>query len=72
MTLKVKKVANGYYLKLVDEDRTEEYVFNDDKSKLDAFIDLLWSINNLIGPSTNRYSEERLSIGIIPGDKYSE
>jgi hypothetical protein len=40
-----------------------------EKKEIDCWIDALYHINELIGPTTNRYSKHRLHIGTKPGDK---
>lgn len=48
-------------------------VFENDENQdedLGAFIRMLRLLNDEIGPTTSRYSKERIAIGIEPGDKY--
>jgi len=74
--LNITSVMNGWIVKCkydVDESRT--YVFSHDDregSDVKAFVQLLWQINECIGPSTSRYSAERVSISVRAGDKYGD
>jgi len=46
-------------------------VVNPTKETMEAFVRLLWEVNDLIGPTTSRYSPHRVTIGLEPGDKHS-
>lgn len=51
------------------------FVFSEDESKdvdLKPFTDLLWMLNEQIGPRTSKYSKERLAINIEKGSCYEE
>lgn len=43
-----------------------------DEESIRRFADFLWTINTLYGPSTSRYSEFRIKIDIISGDKFED
>lgn len=42
---------------------------DDEEGEMNSWIDALYHINELIGPTTNRYSKHRLHICTKPGDK---
>jgi hypothetical protein len=79
----IEKVDNGYIVehdtgfeedsvtKIVCQEKEED--FNSEESgEVDAFADLLWTLNEMIGPSTSRYAKKRIYIEIKPGDKYED
>lgn len=78
--IKIEMTGNGWILKDdSDPDMPKKMVFEDigrgspinpDKVTMEAFTRLLWSINDLIGPTTSRYSKHRLHISLKKGDKY--
>lgn len=69
----IKMVSNGWVL----EDKTDDEfvrvtVFehgDSEKSEVETFIRLLWAVNDIMGPSTSRYSENRVSVSSVRGDK---
>lgn len=82
MKLTIELVANGWMLtdesdpempkKHVFEDTGSGSLVNADRESLEAFRRLLWSINDLLGPSTSRYSKDRIYIELKPGDKHED
>ena len=44
----------------------------DGETEAESFIRVLWVINHEIGPSTSRYSSQRIHITMEPGDKYED
>lgn len=78
--IKIEMVANGWILeehsdldfprKTVFEDAGKGSQFEPDKDTMDAFVRLLWAVNDLMGPSTSRYSKHRIHISLKRGDKY--
>lgn len=68
MKATIKSTLNGYILSLkMDDEGIEQYVFAD---TVEGFQELLFELNNYIGPSTSRYSAQRIQITIEPGDKF--
>jgi len=75
--VRIRPVLNGWILEIkVDKDQTDRYVFSYDEvpgeeQEVKAFAGLLRTLNNLVGPSTSRYSAHRVYVDVQPGDKYS-
>lgn len=77
--IKIEIVENGWLItdetnpdgprKLVIE-CNEVVTINPSQETMEAFCGLLWRVNDLIGPTTSRYSPHRLKISLEPGDKY--
>jgi len=75
----IKVADNGFILShtvTFDNDPPDhtDYVYqnNEEDDGLSAMADMLRTINDLLGPSTSRYSKERIYVNIEPGDKYEE
>lgn len=72
--IKVDAVNNGWILthQIQDEvDEIEVFEFlNSEEDKARAFQRLLYSISDLLGPMSSRYSQHRIKICIVSGDKY--
>lgn len=66
----IERVLNGYLITHTMDGGSEKYVFTEKESEVQTFADLLWQLNDLIGPSTSRYDEERIQISVVPGDKH--
>lgn len=75
MSITIESAVNGWYLIHSEEGEPDQvYVFHGEggeQSEVEAFRDLLATIDTLYGPSTSRYSEHRIYIRIEPGDKHS-
>jgi hypothetical protein len=79
----IQKVDNGYIIehdtgfeddkvqRLVCEEREGDFM-SEDSGEVDAFASLLWTLNEMIGPSTSRYAKKRIYIEVKPGDKYED
>lgn len=75
--LMIKMVTNGWILEdSHDEESVRYHVFehkdsfmDGEKEEVESFARLLWTINDIIGPSTSRYSKHRISVSIVKGDK---
>jgi hypothetical protein len=76
--IKIEAVDNGWIITdETDPDGPNKVVvqadgvrsINPSQETMEAFVDLLWRVNNLIGPTTSRYSSHRLSIDLVKGDK---
>lgn len=80
MKLTIETASNGWLIrKEPDEldDRSELHVFShsdsfDDTAEVHAFARVLWCLNDLIGPSTSRYSKARVYVEVKPGDKHDD
>lgn len=79
--IKIECVDNGWLLTdETDPDGPRRRVvesndvmrINPSKETMEAFVRLLWEVNDLIGPTTSRYSPHRVTIGLEPGDKYQD
>jgi hypothetical protein len=75
LKLTIEKVCNGIII--TDYDETEnglvEYktIFEQkEEDSVKYMQDALFYINNTLGELENRYSQERISINIVHGDKY--
>lgn len=77
-TIKIRTALNGWFLEIkLDQEQTDRYAFSYDdcpegEQEVKAFSALLSTLNNLIGPSTSRYSKYRVYVEVRPGDKYSD
>lgn len=73
--IKIQYAENGWLLTHSEDgepDRLHVFSHNgDDKSEVEAFRDLLATVDDIYGPVTGRYSEHRIYIRIEPGDKHS-
>lgn len=80
MKVKIERVGNGYILEYHEDDDTVERavfefrspeVYTEDETdiEVETFKDMLWTLNEVLGPSTSRYSKKRISIDVIKGDK---
>ena len=75
--IKIELVSNGWLIEdHSDPEFTKRAVFehaeefhDSEKSEVEAFVRLLWLLNDMIGPTTSRYSEHRVAIRIEKGDK---
>jgi hypothetical protein len=76
MIFDIKYAKNGYVLNISDPgdpELNEIMVFEEsDTSEVQAFASCLHAILDSIGPSTSRYSKERIYIDIRPGDKHDD
>lgn len=43
-----------------------------DAQEVETFSNVLWFINEQIGPTTGRYSPARIYVEVKPGDKYED
>lgn len=77
--IKIETVENGWIItdetdpdgpRKVVVESNEATRINPSKETMEAFCGLLWRVNELIGPSTSRYSPHRLNISLEPGDKH--
>ena len=79
--IKIECVDNGWLL--TDEtdpdgprrrvvESNDAMMVNPTKETMEAFCRLLWEVNDLIGPSTSRYSPHRIHISLKAGDKHKD
>ena len=74
MKITIEQVSNGWllhYLDDADSPVTTCYELTELGSQVAPFKYLIYDILDLMGPSTSRYSPERIEIRVVPGDKYS-
>lgn len=74
MIFDMRRVENGYVLKVVDQDgnagEPKEIVYQEKyEDEVECFADFLRYLDEHYGPSTSRYSEKRIYIRVEPGDK---
>lgn len=72
----MKSAKNGLILEVTHEYGEKEiYTYqgsNDESDEIRRFSDFLYEISANYGPTTSRYSKERIHIEIKPGDKYED
>ena len=63
---------NGWIVLGYDHDDVSASVFgmDSDDDAVPVFRDVLYEVNELIGPATTRYSKHRINIDVVQGDKY--
>lgn len=44
----------------------------DGKTEVELFVEFLQTINECYGPTTSRYSKQRVHVNIVEGDKYND
>ncbi len=78
MTISIKKADNGYIIRHFDDELGKETNVvieqrdNSEEEEIETFRSMLWELNEIMGPSTSRYSAKRISITTIPGDKHPD
>lgn len=70
MEVIIKRVENGWTVKDVSIDK--EYVYAIEDSEVQSFKEVLYDLDDIIGPTTSRYSKERIYIEIRQGDKHED
>lgn len=72
-SITIEIAANGWILRdKADPELHRVFVFEEgdtDKEAVEGFRSLLWTLNDLCGPTTSRYSAHQINIKIEPGDK---
>lgn len=69
---KITSVDNGHMIEVTDDVNEEPTILvarEDDEDETSSFVSFLNDILNRFGPSTGRYSEKRIRIVVLPGDK---
>jgi hypothetical protein len=70
----IEMAHNGWLIRDKSDSEMEKlFVFSEgdtDKEAVEGFRYLLWTLNDLCGPTTSRYSAHRINITIEPGDKH--
>jgi hypothetical protein len=74
MNITIQRARNGFVVhhQSDDDDTMVQTVIEErdaDTEGIECFCDLLRFIDNLLGPCTSRYSEKRIRIITVPGDK---
>ena len=80
MKVTIEMAANGWLIRTQSdfpEDMPETFVYShadsfDDTDEVKAFAQVLWRVNDLIGPSTSRHSKARIYVEVKPGDKHDD
>jgi len=74
MKIETMQGLNGLVLTVTDEGREAQIVTyqegSTDEQDIERFRDLLYILMDAYGPTTSRYSKQRIYISIAPGDKY--
>lgn len=73
MKYTIKKAVNGWTIEREVEGEVETDVLvgvEDEMNETKAFITFLYDIVDNFGPTSGRYSEERIRVVRVPGDKY--
>lgn len=65
MKIQIETTSNGYILYEKQDDKVIKHTYTDEQTH-----ELLYHVLYLIGPNESRYSDERLFVGYLPGDKY--
>jgi hypothetical protein len=73
MKFEIRHAQNGAILRVehdYPEGEIEEICYQEtDGGEIEAFADFLRYLNENYGPSTSRYSPQRIYISVKPGDK---
>lgn len=76
MSLVIKMASNGWILEdHSDPEMVRVQVFEGgdrEEDDVKAMQQLLYTISDLVGPTTSRYSEHRIYVRIEPGDKFED
>lgn len=78
MTLTIHSCENGWLIEheypWEENERTDLYVFQgyEELEDVEACADMLRMVNELVGPTTSRYSEKRVHVSTEPGDKFGD
>ena len=73
MKFEIRRVQNGVVLRVEPngEEPSEEIVYQEQEDgEVEGFADFLRHLVEHYGPTASRYSPKRISIRIVPGDKY--
>jgi hypothetical protein len=74
--IKIQYATNGWLLTQTEEGEPDRlFVFShtgSEQSEVEAFRDLLATVDDIYGPTTSRYSEYRIYIKVQPGDKHED
>jgi hypothetical protein len=76
MKFEFKRAKNGLVMEITNwEGEIEKIVYaegDSDEQEIERFVEFLQTIDHHYGPSTGRYSKERISISTVVGDKYED
>ena len=73
MIFKLLNAENGCVLEITSDDKVERILYqdsDDESASIHRFRDFLWELTSTYGPTTSRYSKERIHIEVVEGDKY--
>ena len=69
----IEQADNGWLMRARDDEGLEFVLvsqWDEFDDRVDAWAEMLWMVDEVIGPTTSRYDEKRLKITIEPGDKF--
>lgn len=77
MKITIETATNGWLVRKEPDEldnRSELYVYGysehgSETQEVETFASVLWSITELVGPTTSRYSKARIYVEVKPGDK---
>lgn len=67
----VRFATNGWIVESTNGDESTEIVGAELNNETEAFIAFLRDVDSQFGPSSGRYSQDRIHIFSMPGDNYS-
>lgn len=65
MKIQIETTTNGYIVYEKQDEKVIKTIYRESDLQI-----MLYDVLSLIGPSESRYSQERIFIGTMPGDKY--
>ena len=73
----IETLSNGWVLRTDPNDEEEfplkeAYTFGDTITEAHALSNLLWAVQDLVGPPAGGYVAERVYIVVHPGDKHTD
>ena len=76
MSITIKPARNGWLLVYSEEGEQDQlHVFShegEEKEEAEAFQALLYTILDVYGPTSSRYSAHRIYVTVKPGDKHKD
>ena len=70
ITITIDDAINGATVKYKQDKDVDKVVYKFNKDKLDGLRKMLWDIKEAIGELSGKYDKERISIGVVHGDRY--
>lgn len=69
---KLETAQNGWMLRVGEQTYVYEFSDEEEAAEREAFARLLRQLAESVGPSTSRYSAERIYVEVRPGDKFGQ